>query len=83
VTIDVTASKRNGSLALIVSDDGPGFQPAPHLETPGIGLANTRSRLGRLYGDEAGLFAENTPPHGVRVTITLPLRTTREESTWG
>ena len=79
VTIDVSATKRDGSLALIVSDDGPGLQP-PRLEQPGIGLANTRSRLTRLYGEGAGLVAENTAPHGARVTITLPLRTTREEA---
>ena len=79
VTIDVRATERDGSLALIVSDDGPGLQP-PRLEQSGIGLANTRSRLGRLYGDRAGLVAENTAPHGARVTITLPLRTMLEEA---
>ena len=74
VTIEVNATRRDGLLALIVSDDGPGLQAAP-LEQPGIGLANTRSRLARLYGDSASLGAENTVPHGARVTITLPLRT--------
>jgi LytS/YehU family sensor histidine kinase len=69
-------------LALVVSDDGPGLQP-PRLEQPGIGLANTRSRLARPYADRAGLVAENTAPHGARVTITLPLRTPREESACG
>ncbi len=81
VTIDVSATTRDGSLALIVSDDGPGV----HLlgpEHPGIGLANTRSRLGRLYGSAATLVVENTAPHGARITMTLPLRTTHEESTW-
>lgn len=82
VTIDVSATRRDGSLALTVSDDGPGLQPA-RLEQPGIGLANTRSRLGRLYGDRAGLVAENTAPHGARVTITLPLRTTKEDAACG
>jgi sensor histidine kinase YesM len=82
VSIHVSAARRDGSLALVVSDDGPGLQP-PRLEQPGIGLANTRSRLGRLYGDGAGLMAENTAPHGARVTITLPLRTTRDESACG
>jgi signal transduction histidine kinase len=82
VTIDVSATQRGGSLALMVSDDGPGFQ-SPRLEEPGIGLANTRSRLGRLYGDGAHLVAENVLPHGVRVTITLPLRVTREMVAWG
>jgi sensor histidine kinase YesM len=78
VTIEVSATRRNGSLALIVSDDGPGLQ-APRANGAGIGLANTRSRLGRLYGDEAGLALERTDPHGARVTITLPLRTAQEE----
>ena len=79
VTIDVSATTRDGSLALIVLDDGPGLQP-PRLEQPGIGLANTRSRLKRLYGDGASLVAESTVPHGARVTINLPLRMSREDS---
>jgi LytS/YehU family sensor histidine kinase len=78
----VSAARRDGSLALIVSDDGPGLHPA-RLEQPGIGLANTRSRLKRLYGDGAGLVAENADPHGARVTIMLPLRTTREDAACG
>jgi len=65
------------------SGAGPGFMQPPRLEQPGIGLANTRSRLGRLYGDAASLVMENTAPHGARVTITLPLRTTREEAACG
>ena len=46
VTIDVTRDRgAMGRSSLIVADDGPGLQP-PRLEQPGIGLANTRSRLG-------------------------------------
>jgi len=81
VTIDVRASRRDGAIVLIVADDGPGLQP--HPEQPGIGLANTRSRLGRLYGEAADLVAENITPHGARITITLPFRTTREEAACG
>ena len=81
VTIDVRAAKRDGAIVLIVADDGPGLQP--HPEQPGIGLANTRSRLGRLYGEAADLVAENITPHGARITITLPFRTTREETACG
>ena len=81
VTIDVRASRRDGAIVLIVTDDGPGLQP--HPEQPGIGLANTRSRLGRLYGEAADLVAENITPHGARITITLPFRTTREETACG
>jgi sensor histidine kinase YesM len=79
VTIDVSASTRDGVLVLTVSDDGPGMQPS-RPEQAGIGLANTRGRLTRLYGEAASLAAEDTVPHGARVTITLPFRTTREEA---
>jgi len=79
VTIHVSAAARQGSLALVVSDDGPGFPPAA-LQQPGIGLANTRTRLRRLYGAGASLLAESAAPHGARITMILPLRTTREDA---
>lgn len=74
VTIEVAASSNNGSLKLVVSDDGPGLLS----ETPshsGIGLTNTKNRLARLYGDHARLTVEQAEKRGVRVTITLPIRT--------
>jgi two-component system LytT family sensor kinase len=79
VTIDVTATIRDGALALVVTDDGPGLPPQ-HPGQPGIGLANTRRRLDRLYGSTASLVTENAARHGARITITLPLRTTVEEA---
>jgi two-component system, LytTR family, sensor kinase len=75
VTIEVSATSINGSLTLIVSDDGPGL----HAPTPGhngIGLTNTRNRLARLYGSSAHLVVEQAAGQGVRATITLPVRTT-------
>lgn len=79
VTIEVGATRANGSLALAVSDDGPGLSPSGNGHT-GIGLANTRSRLARLYGDRARLVVEPAAAKGVRVTITLPIRTMPSES---
>jgi LytS/YehU family sensor histidine kinase len=79
VTIEVGATRANGSLALAVSDDGPGLSPAGNGHT-GIGLANTRSRLARLYGDRARLVVEPAAAKGVRVTITLPIRTVSAEN---
>jgi two-component system LytT family sensor kinase len=78
VTIEVGASSANGSLALLVSDDGPGLE-APKPGHSGIGLANTRTRLARLYGDSARLDVEPAAGRGVRVTITLPIRTAPTE----
>jgi two-component system, LytTR family, sensor kinase len=73
VGIDVTASGTDGTLTLIVSDDGPGLPPSRSEQT-GIGIPNTRNRLKRLYDGHASLVIENAAPRGVRVTITLPLR---------
>jgi two-component system LytT family sensor kinase len=78
VTIEVVATNSNGALHLIVSDDGPGFL-SPKPGRPGIGLANTRNRLARLYGENANLVIEPAAGRGVRVTITLPIRTAPPE----
>lgn len=73
VTIEVRASSNNGSLTLVVSDDGPGLL-SPTPSHSGIGLTNTKNRLARLYGDNARLTVEQAQHRGVRVTITLPIR---------
>lgn len=78
VTIEVVATSVNGSLNLIVSDDGPGLL-SPRQGRSGIGLTNTRNRLARLYGDSARLVIEPATDRGVRVTITLPMRTVPQE----
>jgi two-component system, LytTR family, sensor kinase len=82
VTIEVGASSADGLLALIVSDDGPGLV-SPRAGHSGIGLANTRARLTRLYGDRARLDVEQAGSRGVRVTITLPIRTIPAETQSG
>jgi two-component system LytT family sensor kinase len=74
VTIEVIAASSNGSLHLVVSDDGPGLL-SPKPGRSGIGLTNTRNRLAQLYGESAHLAIEPAVDRGVRVTITLPLRT--------
>lgn len=78
VTIEVVATSSNGSLNLIVSDDGPGLLSSRPGHS-GIGLTNTRNRLARLYGDSAYLVIEQAAARGVRVTITLPIRTASSE----
>jgi two-component system, LytTR family, sensor kinase len=73
VSIDVDARQHQHDLVLTVSDDGAGTVE-PQLHRRGVGLANTEHRLTRLYGDRASLRAEKRMPHGVRVTLTLPVR---------
>jgi LytS/YehU family sensor histidine kinase len=81
VRIDVTTTRVADTLLLIVTDDGPGSPTG--FEGGGIGLANTRSRLARLYGTSANLVAENVSPRGVRVTLSVPFHTERmTESAW-
>jgi two-component system, LytTR family, sensor kinase len=72
--ITISACGSGGTLDIRVEDDGPGLKPANGAPSRGIGLANTRARLGRLYGEAARLTVENGPAGGVVATMTLPYR---------
>lgn len=72
----------DGKLVLIVEDDGVGLGGGKIRE--GIGIANTRRRLGYLYGSAQQLRLEAREGGGVRVTVVIPaqvhpvLRTSEE-----
>jgi sensor histidine kinase YesM len=77
------AARRDGdTLAIEVSDDGPGFHTppapaAPGVDAPspaGIGLAHTRERLALLYGARASLATGDGAEGGGVVRIVLPWR---------
>lgn len=68
--VSVRAVRDGGSLRLEVSDDGPGLEPVG--ATNGIGLANTRERIARLYGDAGRV--EIRDGSGFTVRLTIPLR---------
>ena len=70
--VAVRARRHGRSLWLEVSDDGPGLS-APASEGNGIGLANTRERVARLYG--AAGSVELLTDHGLTVRIAIPFRT--------
>jgi two-component system LytT family sensor kinase len=70
--IRISACRVNESVKMIIQDDGPGFDPRSHGKIRGIGLANTRARLGQLYGKAASLTIEDDPEGGVAATIILP-----------
>jgi LytS/YehU family sensor histidine kinase len=76
--LDISASRQDGSLRLVVADDGPGLPAGFDLaSTGGIGLANVRARLGQLYGEQARLSVTGgVASHGggVRAELVLPLR---------
>jgi sensor histidine kinase YesM len=71
--IRISASRIESTLKVSVQDDGPGFSSADLSAAPGIGLANTRSRLHQLYGDAGRLAIENAAHGGAVVTMFLPL----------
>jgi len=72
--VDVLGRVEGGNLHLEVRDDGFGFDGTKRAKE-GIGLANTRERLTKIYGARGQLLLRSEPGHGVSVQIILPYRT--------
>jgi len=70
--IEISAAVQPEHLWLTVRDDGLGIGPAA---PEGVGLANTKERLGMLYGDGAGIEIRRPPAGGTEVLLRIPLRT--------
>jgi hypothetical protein len=71
--IHVSATRRNGVLELSVQDEGPGLPEGwVAAECDGLGLANVRERLERLYGADHRLELVNRPEGGVLARMSLP-----------
>ncbi len=65
-------ARRDGDfLHLQVSDSGPGLAAAAARKDSGNGLANTRQRLERLFGDRHTLELHSN--HGLTVNLRIPL----------
>lgn len=73
-SIEVVARREIDRLQLAVRDDGPGFPANRAAMREGIGLANTRNRLARLFGADARFECANRPEGGAEVTISIPFR---------
>jgi LytS/YehU family sensor histidine kinase len=71
--VDITGRVDSGVLRLEVRDDGPGL-PDNRRVVEGTGLANTRERLSKLYGDKASMSLKNLASGGISVEIVLPCR---------
>jgi signal transduction histidine kinase len=69
--IRIRAGRENGCLRLAVADSGPGLTSAP-AELKGIGLANTRARLEKLYGPDQRLDLKAGVDGGLEVDIHIP-----------
>jgi len=73
-TVRVAGTCYNGTLCLSVYNDGP-ILPADWQAThTGVGIANLRTRLQILHGNESGLQLKRADTGGVEVVVTLPLR---------
>jgi two-component system, LytTR family, sensor kinase len=73
-TVRIAGARQDGGLCLTVYNDGPS-EPADWRAThTGVGLANLRTRLQILHGNEAGLQLRRATPAGVEVVVTLPLK---------
>jgi sensor histidine kinase YesM len=70
--VAVRATRNGAVLTLEVSDDGPGLPKTPAAGNGGIGLANTRERLARLYGSASSV--EIIDGEGLTVRLTIPWR---------
>jgi two-component system, LytTR family, sensor kinase len=72
--IRVTAAQQDGRLSLSVYNDGPPLPADWQAANNGIGIANLRTRLRILHGEEFSLQLRNIDPGGVEVLVSLPLR---------
>jgi signal transduction histidine kinase len=72
-TLTIEAQADGDTLWLRVRDDGAGL-PKNWQRREGVGLTNTRSRIERLYGEQAALTVRENPGGGVLVDIYIPLR---------
>ena len=78
-TLTIEAQADGDTLWLRVRDDGAGL-PKTWKRREGVGLTNTRSRIDRLYGEEAALTVRENPGGGVLVDIYIPLRRSANKS---
>lgn len=73
--IDVVARREGNQLRIRVQDNGVGLPEDWTLEAQqGVGLANTKARLERLYGDDHHLGFSNAPAGGLMATVVIPFR---------
>jgi signal transduction histidine kinase len=81
--VEVTAERAGASLRLEVRDNGRGLPERPSAtgaKGGGVGLANTRARLQRLYGAAYRFELANAPAGGAVVTLEIPMQGAPAES---
>jgi signal transduction histidine kinase len=74
--VAVHATVTDGMLELVVADDGQGPHRPSRRPGTGIGIANLRERLARLYGGRASLELSDAVGGGCRAAVRLPVTPT-------
>lgn len=70
--IAIGARREGEMLRLAIRDDGPGRAVASPRRGAGLGLANVRTRLAQLYGEQHSFEISDPDGGGTEVTIRLP-----------
>ncbi len=76
----ISARRDQGAMVLTVEDNGGGPNSGPGKAGGGVGLANLRARLARLYGDAGRLELAGRPGGGTVATLRVPYRFRTEPS---
>ena len=71
--LEIVATTRAQTLVLEVRDNGSGLTSGASARE-GIGLANTRSRLRELYGDDQTFELKNGAHGGFCAMVAIPLQ---------
>jgi signal transduction histidine kinase len=73
---EVSLRRLNGGLQLAITDNGAGFDPAPHRAGTSLGHASMRQRAFLLGGH---VDIDSSPEHGTTILAWVPLKETRRE----
>ncbi len=83
-TITIKAVIKDKRLNITLSDDGPGFTKNKSSEidqhSSGVGIANTKERLAKLYPGESRFSIVSQEGKGVTIKINLPCEYTPGEN---
>lgn len=77
--IVVETRRHNGSIELVVSDNGAGFNDSTNTAGDGIGLKNTWERLEKLYGENQRFEIASNDDGGLQIRIKIPFHANSDE----
>jgi LytS/YehU family sensor histidine kinase len=72
----ISAMRQDSEVAIDIVDDGPGPMSKRTSNGNGIGIADARERLSRLYAERGSLTVSRGPDGGTVASLRLPYRPT-------